>query len=410
MSLAAGAVRGVRRSMPRATPALATLLGTLVLALALTGTPGAAGAPGSAPDTSAMVTLGRLLFWDPVLSGARDTACATCHHPDFAWADGRELSLGTDSAGLGPGRVDLSRGRIPVVRRNSQTILNTAFNGARGRGRRGGARFDGTLASVDQTRAPMFWDSRVRSLETQALEPLKALEEMRGEAYADDEILDVVAARLRAIPEYVDLFHRAFGAVTITPDQIGQAIAAFERTLVAMNSPFDRFQAGDRTALTDQQRRGLQAFNDVGCARCHGGPMFSDFSLQAEGVAEHPLVTKADAGDGRFRFRTPTLRNVALTAPYMHNGTLATLEDVMTFYDEGRSRNLNIARNGGDDDSDAGGAARLSGRFRRVDDMSAAEQADIIAFLEALSDPVFERTVPARVPSGLPPGGTIAAP
>jgi cytochrome c peroxidase len=357
-----------------------------------------------------MVTLGRLLFWDPVLSGARDTACATCHHPDFAWADGRALARGTGSVGLGPARVDRSGGEIPVVRRNSPTILNTAFNGAgAGRRRRGGG-FDGTVASVDQARAPMFWDSRVRSLEAQALEPLKALEEMRGTAYGEDEALDVVVGRLRAIPEYVDRFGRAFGADTsITADQVGQAIATFERTLVGMDSPFDRYQSGDRSALTAQQVRGLEAFDDVGCDRCHDGPMFSDFDLEAEGVAEHPLVAEPDAGDGRFRFRTPSLRNVALTAPYMHNGTLAALEDVLAFYDEGESRNSNVTRRRGDDGNGAG-LGRLSGQFRRVDRMSEQEQADIVAFLAALTDTAFERTVPARVPSGLPPGGAIAAP
>ena len=421
MSLGTWAGRVYTGGMRTITSAFVTLAAALALAVGFTSGPGAAQGqtPGPVAAEAEMVTLGRLLFWDPVLSGARDTACATCHHPDLAWADGRELSLGTGSVGLGPDRVDRSEGRIPVVRRNSPTILNAAFNGARNRGRRGGGRFDGTATSVDPARAPMFWDSRVRSLEAQALEPLKALEEMRGTAYTEAEVLDVVVGRLQAIPEYVNLFHRAFGAAApIAADQIGQAIAAFERTLVAMDSPFDRFQAGDGAALTAQQIRGLETFDDAGCDRCHDGPMFSDFDLEAEGVAEHPLVSAPDTGDGRFRFRTPSLRNVTLTAPYMHNGTLATLEDVLTFYDEGRSRNPSVTRNGGDDDSSDdrgggisdGGLARLSGQFRRVDNMSAQEQADIIAFLEALTDTAFERLVPARVPSGLPPGGAIAAP
>jgi cytochrome c peroxidase len=138
--------------------------------------------------------------------------------------------------------------------------------------------------------------------------------------------------------------------------------------------------------------------------------MFSDFDHHAEGVAENPLVALPDTGRGRFRFRTPSLRNIALTAPYMHNGTLATLEDVLEFYDEGRSRNPNVADRGPqgrEDDDDDNRQARLSGQFRRVDDMSEQEREDIVAFLEALSDPAFDRVVPAGVPSGLTPGGRM---
>ncbi len=361
---------------------------------------------GPAVERAASTTLeelGRLLFWDPVLSGARDVACATCHHPDFAYADGRDLSLGVGAMGLGPTRVDKSGGRIPVVKRNSQTILNTGFNGMDGRRRRRG--FGDAAARVDPATAPMFWDSRVRSLETQALEPIKALEEMRGTSYPEDEAVGIVVERLRSIPEYVTRFEDVFGPGTsIDAARLGQAIAAFERSLVAMDSPFDRFRAGDTQALTLQQRRGFETFDDVGCDRCHRGTMFSDFDLEAEGVAEHPLLSVPDAGDGRFRFRTPSLRNVALTAPYMHNGTLATLEDVLRFYDNGRSENPNVLNRrgqGGD------GVARLSGSFRRVDNMSDREMRDITAFLESLTDTNFDRTIPTSVPSGLPVGGFI---
>jgi cytochrome c peroxidase len=368
------------------------------------------------PSTNtAAVRLGRLLFWDPILSGTQDTACATCHHPDFAYADGRDLSRGTGSVGLGPKRVDLSKGQVPVVKRNSPTILNVVFNGVDDDDddddRRGRQRFDVTPQTVSQARAPMFWDSRVRSLETQALEPIKALEEMRGHAYPEADAVNTVVARIRKIPEYTALFQEAFGPGTaVDGPRMGDAIAAFERSLVAMNSPFDRFRAGDFDALTAQQRRGLETFDEVGCDRCHDGPMFSDFDHHAEGVAEHPLLAQPDVGAGRFRFRTPSLRNVALTAPYMHNGMLATLQDVLRYYDNGRSENPNVSNErdrDGDRGRNNGGIARLSGQFRRVDDMSQSEMADIIAFLNALSDTNFDRTIPARVPSGLPPGGHI---
>ena len=364
--------------------------------------------------------LGRLLFWDPVLSGPMDVSCATCHHPDFAYADGRALSLGPGAVGLGPDRVDLSGGVIPVAQRNSPTLLNVAYNGLdrQRRRRRGGPRFTplpADLETVNSERAPMFWDRRARSLETQALLPMTIREEMRGDAYPEEVAVDSVVARLRAIPEYVSLFREVYGAETsIDATQIAAAIAAFERTLVAGNSPFDRFLAGDEDALTTQQRRGLNEFNEADCSDCHRGPMLSDFNMHAEGVAENPLLAEPDAGDGRFRFRTPTLRNVAVTAPYMHNGMIGTLEEVLAFYDRGRSENPNVSnrrRRRGDDgrrDDVPATPGRLSGRFRRVDDMTVQQQEDIIAFLESLTDPDLDRTIPARVPSGLPPGGNIS--
>jgi cytochrome c peroxidase len=355
--------------------------------------------------------LGRLLFWDPVLSGERDTACGTCHHPDYAYADGRDLSLGAGAVGLGPARRSVSGGRIPVVKRNSPTVLNTAFNGQDESRRR---RRDGAGARLlDPSRAPMLWDSRVRSLEDQALEPLKAREEMRGDAYPEAEAVDAVVARLRAIPEYVALFAGAFGPERgVDARTLGEAIAAFERSLLAMNSPVDRFRAGDAAALSPQQVRGMETFDRVGCDRCHEGMMFSDYDLHAEGVREHPQLAEPDAGTRRFRFRTPSLRNVALTAPYMHNGVLRTLEDVLRFYDNGRSENPNVSDVRGDRDDRRGdgddAVTRLAGQFRRVDDMSDDEMRDIVAFLGALTDPDFDKTIPARVPSGLPPGGSIA--
>jgi cytochrome c peroxidase len=296
------------------------------------------------------------------------------------------------------------------VKRNSPTVLNTAFNGLdEGRGRRRRSGLD-TRAGVDQARAPMLWDSRIRSLETQALEPIKAREEMRGDAYPEDAAVGAVVARLRENHEYVALFNKAYGAsAPITAEQLGGAIAAFERTLVAMNSPFDRFRAGEVGALTAEQRRGMEAFDRVGCDRCHEGNMFSDFELHAEGVRENPKLPEPDAGARRFRFRTPTLRNVALTAPYMHNGMLETLEDVLRFYDNGRSENPNVIAGRGDRRGDEEGVARLSDRFRRVDDMSEGDMQSIVAFLESLTDTNFDRTIPTRVPSGLPPGGAMQA-
>jgi cytochrome c peroxidase len=136
----------------------------------------------------------------------------------------------------------------------------------------------------------------------------------------------------------------------------------------------------------------MREFDAVGCDRCHEGPMFSDFQLHAEGVVEHPLLATPDT-------------SVALTAPYMYNGTLASLEAVMRFYDEGRSRNPNVADGGRRRGN--GGAPSLDRDFRRVASMTPAQMEDIIAFLRALTDDDYDRMIPTRVPSGLTPGGHI---
>jgi cytochrome c peroxidase len=407
-------------SLALALPLPAALLGVIVAT-----SPAAEAHPDAAVVAITPEELGRLLFWDPVLSGPMDVACATCHHPDFAYADGRDLALGTGSVGIGPTRTQAPGSPIPVVPRNAPTVLNVAMNGLddrRGEGPQGRRDEFGQIAAamveLRPDRAPMFWDSRVRSLEAQALEPLKVREEMRGDAFPEEVAVDSVVARLRAIPEYVALFQEAFPQESpVTADQVARSIAAFQRTLVAVDSRFDRYQAGDLTALTAQELRGLEEFDDARCTQCHDGPMLSDFDVHAEGVAENPLLTAPDEGARRFRFRTPSLRNVALTAPYMHNGMLATLEDVLAFYDRGQSENPNVAnrRNRDDDDDDdavveaAPRLAVLDNDFRRVDNMSESEMADIIAFLGSLSDPNFDRTIPSSVPSGLPPGGAIGS-
>lgn len=140
-------------------------------------TPGVAQLPEIEAPPESQIHLGQMLFWDPILSGERDVACATCHHPDFAWADGRDLSLGPGATGLGPERTRDSDHSVPVVGRNAPTILNTAFNGL---GLRRGRRGRGGGGVLDPGAAPMFWDNRIASLEAQALEPIKAFEEMRG--------------------------------------------------------------------------------------------------------------------------------------------------------------------------------------------------------------------------------------
>lgn len=317
--------------------------------------PGSVPAPADNPTSPEAVELGRLLFWDPILSGGRDVACATCHHPDFAYTDGLEVSIGVG------GRV----------LRNAPTVLATGWNGLTWEG------------AVAPELAPMFWDHRARSLEAQVLGPIRSELEMRGTTIAEDAILDELVARLEALPDYVTRFEAAFGAEGVSATTMAKAIAAFERTLVPRDSSFDRYLAGDDDAMTAPQLRGLHGFIDQGCARCHSGPLLSDFQLHRLAVPTRP-GDPTDLGDGHGRFRTPSLRMVTRTAPYMHNGSVANLDDLVDFY-----HNLEVTDplQVGDVEPPLGGAD------------------DMILFFEALSDGTFDRTIPERVPSGLPPGG-----
>ncbi|MCP3063674.1 hypothetical protein LXT21_33360 [Myxococcus sp. K38C18041901] len=325
-------------------------------------------APADNPTRPEVVELGRALFWDPLLSGNRDVACASCHHPDFGYSDGLAVSVGVGGRGVGRARADGPGARVG---RNSLSVLFTAFNGLT------------TEGSVLPEDAPMFWDHRTASLEAQVLGPLKNALEMRGPAFAEDEILEELVRRLSGIPEYVDMFDAAFGPRGISETTLARAIAAFERTLVPTPTSFDRYLAGDDNAMTPSQIRGMHGFVAQGCSRCHSGPMLSDFKLHRLPVA--PGASQApDLGDGAGQFRTPTLRMVTLTAPYMHNGSVKTLDESIDFY-----HNLEVTDPllEGDVEPPLGGGD------------------DLRAFFEALSDGAFDRTVPERVPSGLRPGG-----
>jgi cytochrome c peroxidase len=327
------------------------------------------------------VNLGRMLFWDPIMSGKKDIACVSCHHPDFGYADGIDLSLGVGGTGLGFNRTGGT-----LVKRNTPTIINTVFNGIDN---------DGNYSAAN---APMFWDNRVSSLELQAIHPMLSKEEMRGELISEDAIVDTLINRLNNIPEYKSLFAAAFGSDNITEARIGQAIATFERTIVSNNSRFDQYMRGDDDAMSNNEIEGMNRFVAVGCADCHGGAMFSDYELHTIGVPNHNLVTDEGAS-GDFDFRTPSLRNLTFTAPYMHNGEFETLEEVVEFYEDvadGNENRINSQLNISDLDNDVRNL-RLGGRD--ID--------EIVAFLRALSDDSFDKTVPESVPSKLPVGGNI---
>ena len=354
--------------------------------------------PAGNPSTPQKVALGRLLFWDPILSGGADIACATCHHPAFGYSDGRDLPIGTGGRGSGPGRT-YPAGTSPLVRRNSQTILNVGFNGIDAAGH------------VDPEQAPMFWDSRARGLEAQALIPIDSLEEMRGGQVVEGGGVAAAVARIARVGEYRRLFERAFGgADAVTAVNLSRAIAAYERSLVVADAPFDRYVRGDRTAMSEVERRGMAAFEGHGCTLCHNGPMFSDYKLHVLGVSDNSKLGDYDPGaDQRYAFRTPSLRNLAYTGPYMHSGLIADLGSAVGFY------------------KSVGGAAGLLVHFDKPRVVSGqlvlgspvgrdaldpllrevtvnSELDDIVAFLGTLNG-TFDRTMPARVPSGLRPGG-----
>jgi cytochrome c peroxidase len=361
--------------------------------------PRAVPSPPDNPTTPEKVALGRLLFWDPILSGSGDIACATCHHPSFGFSDGRDLPIGTGGAGMGPARR--FRGQTPpLVRRNSQTILNAAFNGIDAGGH------------VDPAQAPMFWDVRARGLEAQALVPIESLEEMRGGRSGEGQGVAGAMLRVRAIRRYRELFARAFGGGdAVTAVNLSRAIAAYERSLVTSDTRFDRYMRGDRTALTAVELRGMDAFESHGCTLCHNGPMLSDYKVHVIGVYDNPRLGAYDAGaDGRYAFRTPSLRNLAYTAPYMHSGVMTDLGSAVGFYktvgggaplllhlDKPRKIDNGHVVLGSPVDRDA-----LDPLLRQVSVNS--ELDDIVAFLGTLNGS-YDRTSPAHVPSGLHPGG-----
>lgn len=280
------------------------------------------------PLTHEKVELGRRLFFDPGLSRDGMISCASCHQPEKAFTDGRALAVGIEQR---------------VGRRNVPTLLNGAYGKA------------------------MFWDGRAASLEEQALVPLTHPHEM-------DNSLESIVEHLRADGVYQSLFDSAFGSAEATPRRIAQALASYQRSLVAGDSPFDRYLIlNDESALSDAARRGLALFHGKArCSHCHEGPLFTDQKFHNTGVGwgiepldlgrfEH-TGDEADKG----RFKTPTLRNVTLTAPYMHDGSIASLEEVIEFYDRGGQPNPS-----------------LDPTIRPLN-LSAQEKSDLIAFLRSL--------------------------
>ena len=293
--------------------------------------------PASNPLSCQRVALGQRLFFDQRLSRGGETSCSTCHDPSRAFTDGRRVAIG-DGATVGT--------------RNAPTLLGRAYG-----------RFQ-------------FWDGRATTLEEQALQPFTNPREF---ANSHDEI----ERRLRDDRAYRRDFASAFAATKPTATLAAFALASFVRTLVTGDSPVDRFLLlQDSTALTPAGRRGLELFSfKAGCVRCHEPPLFSDESFHNTGIAWRDSLY-ADSGRSAITrrvedagaFKTPTLRNVALTAPYMHDGSIRTLEEVVEFYDRGAKENPHLDP------------------LLRALKLTAGEKADLLEFLRALTGTASPRS------------------
>lgn len=344
-------------------------------------------APTDNPTTPEKIELGRMLFWDPILSGNKDVACASCHHPEFGYAENLDISIGVNGRGFGQKRVFREPNEIPFTKRNAQGLLNVAFNGIDMNGQ------------YDPATAPMFWDLRSKGLEDQSLHPIRQLVEMRGTRIDQQAVIDVVIARLKGIPAYRQKFSEAFDETdAVNETYLARALASFERSLLANHSRFDQYMRGDKKAMSTSEIEGMSLFIKTGCARCHNGPMLSDFNTHVLGVKMNEKLSRVDSGyQNSFAFRTPTLRNLRFTMPFMHSGSIQTLENVLTFYEDLQGHNLPnklVSK-----DSLDPLAKQLNVEFRDI--------SRIIEFLNTLNDPDYDKTIPSSVPSGLPVGGNI---
>ncbi len=255
--------------------------------------------PADNPPTPEKIALGKQLYFDPRLSVDDTVSCASCHDPAKGWSNGERFATGVKGQQGG---------------RSAPTIVNAAYN----------------LFN--------FWDGRAGTLEDQALGPIQNPIEM-------NMTLEALVAKLNAIEGYRRQFREVFGT-DVTAENVARAIATYERTVLSGNAPYDRAKAGDENALSEAARRGMKLFfGKAHCSACHAGPNFSDRGFHNIGVGmdrDDPdlgrfLVSKLEGDKGTFK--TPTLREIARTAPYMHDGSLATLEDVVEYYNRGGTPN-----------------------------------------------------------------------
>ena len=300
------------------------------------------------------IDLGRLLFFDPVLSGNKDLSCANCHNPAKGFSDGMARSVGA-SGQLHP--------------RSAPTLWNSAF-----------------LKSL-------LWDARADSLEQQALGPLFSELEM---ANTPEQLM----ANLNKVDAYPELFTQAFpnseDAMVIA--NITTALTAFQSSLISLNSPYDRYAHGDSKALNPEQLEGLNVFRSfvARCSQCHTPPLFTNQQVAVIGTPEpegmpRDIGAQATFGAERLRggFKVPTLRNIALTAPYMHSGRFATLLEATEFYTKGRGHAV------------PEGEELLLHWHISEPNLTPSELDRLVDFMGALSDESFMPEIPQQVPSGL---------
>ena len=279
-------------------------------------------------NTQAEIELGKMLFFDNRLSINQRQSCATCHNPYLGFGDGLPKGVGTKNNPLP---------------RNTPHLYNVAWNSI------------------------FMWDGRKPTLEEQALGPIESKEEMMLP-------LDQMESRINAINGYRTLFQKTYDVQQVTRYEISRAIAAFERTIIVDDTPFDRFIAGDKNALTPQQKRGLKLFTEKAkCIDCHDGPNFTDDSFHSLGLKDNDQGRALISGDltQTGAFKTPGLRNAEYTAPYMHDGSIKSLEEVIELYDQG-----------------GGGAPHTSDLITPLN-LTSQEKRDLVAFLKALSQPLL---------------------
>lgn len=285
--------------------------------------------PKDNPQTGAGIALGRRLFYDPLLSANNKISCSTCHQQARAFTDGRAHSLGVDG--------------VPTAR-NAMSLSNLLWEKS------------------------FFWDGRAATLEQQALFPLTNEHEM-------GQSLLAAAARLQASGHYAPLFREAFGSDSITGAEVLKALAQFERTLISCDAPYDRYLQGKYQPKA-QELRGIALFSSKGCAHCHETPKTFANRFDNNGLDSLPADPGRQAVTGfaadRGRFKVPTLRNVALTAPYMHDGRFRTLTEVLDHYGD---HTIN--------------KPLLSAQLVSAPPLSPQDRKDIIAFLGMLTDSTF---------------------
>ena len=283
--------------------------------------------PDGEPPSEAEIHLGKVLFFDKRLSINDRVSCASCHNPNLGLGDGMALGIGAMGSRL---------------RRNTPHLYNLAWN------------------------VVFFWDGRTTSLEEQALQPIQSSDEMNMP-------LDTLVRKLKKAPYYIETFQKVYPESEITPENIAKALAAFERTIISNNSPFDRYMKGDESSMSPAAIRGMTLFGGkASCIACHDGPNFTDNSFHNIGVGGEDAGRANITNDPTMvgAFRTAGLRNVLLTAPYMHNGSKKTLEDVIRFYAQGGENKEGISA------------------LIKPLNLTESEIADLIAFLGALTDPV----------------------